>query len=94
MTAPSRENLMTSPAPINVRITTDLRERIRSGALSPGARLPTVEQLRAEYGHLGPDGTISDMPVRMALTMLRAEGLIVFAPGMGNVVAAKEPTDG
>lgn len=76
--------------PVNERIAADYRQRIRSGALPPGTRLPTVEQIIAEYAE---HGTRSAMPVRQALMVLRAEGLIVFRAGIGNVVADQGGTE-
>lgn len=66
--------------PLYERIAATYRERIRSGELPPGARLPTVDAIKAEFG-------AGVMPVRSALMVLRSEGLIVFSPGLGNVVA-------
>lgn len=68
------------------RITADYTARINSGALPPGTVLPTVEQLQAEYGKYGRDGTISAMPVRQALYALRLAGLVEYRSGIGNIV--------
>lgn len=67
--------------PLYERIAATYRERIHSGELPPGTRLPSVEAIMAEFGA----GSIG--PVRTALFALRNEGLIVFSPGLGNVVA-------
>lgn len=48
-------------------IADELRERITSGALQPGQRLPSEEQLKQRYGKGGPT-------VRQALDVLVAEG--------------------
>ena len=82
MTAPARENTVTFP--LYERIAATYRDRITSGALPPGTKLPTVDAIKAEFGS-------SVMPVRTALFVLRQEGLIVFSPGVGNVVAERKP---
>lgn len=51
------------------RIAADLRRRIRSGAWSPGAPLPSWRQLQAHYG-------VGQGAVRLAMDVLRAEGLV------------------
>jgi DNA-binding GntR family transcriptional regulator len=57
-----------------------IRARILSGALAPGAPL-RQEALAAELG-------ISRIPVREALLLLEAEGLVRIVPHKGAVVAA------
>jgi DNA-binding FadR family transcriptional regulator len=57
-----------------------LREEILSGALAPGAQLPTEQQLVARLG-------ISRTVVREAVAALRAEGLLVTRQGVGAFVA-------
>jgi GntR family transcriptional regulator len=56
-----------------------LRERIVSGELAPGARLPGEPTLAAEQG-------VSRVTVRKALDTLAAEGLIDRRPGSGTFV--------
>jgi GntR family transcriptional regulator len=56
-----------------------LRERIQSGELAPGTRLPSVRSYSQEYD-LAP-GTITK-----ALDRLRAEGLIESRVGWGTFV--------
>ena len=57
-----------------------IRERILSGALAPGAPL-RQEAIAAELG-------ISRIPVREALLLLEAEGLVRIVPHKGAVVVA------
>lgn len=57
-----------------------LREEILSGALAPGAQLPTEQQLVARLG-------VSRTVVREAVAALRAEGLLVTRQGVGAFVA-------
>ena len=59
-----------------------LRERIVSGELAPGARLPGEPQLAAENG-------VSRVTIRRALDQLVAEGLLSRRPGAGTYVCAR-----
>lgn len=56
-----------------------LRDRIRTGALEPGRRL-RLNQLTAELG-------MSPTPIREALRLLQADGLVTYRPHQGIVVA-------
>lgn len=53
--------------------------RIRSGALSPGARLPTEPEMTAEFG-------VSRTVVREAISRLQAAGLVETRHGIGTFV--------
>jgi DNA-binding GntR family transcriptional regulator len=76
--------------PMYRRIAEDLRRRIESGELPPGARLPSEEDLREEYG---PDGSsVSRNTVRDALRLLVSRGLIETRPGQGTFVLRKMTT--
>ena len=62
-----------------------LRERIRSGSLGPGERLPPEKTIADTFG-------LSRMTVRRATTILVDEGLLVRQAGRGTFVArAKVP---
>jgi GntR family transcriptional regulator len=61
-------------------IAADLRARISSGALAPGAAVPSEAELSAEFG-------VSRGTVRQALSALRSEGLITGGRGRRPVVA-------
>lgn len=56
-----------------------LRDRIRTGALEPGRRL-RLNVLTAELG-------MSPTPIREALRLLQADGLVTYRPHQGIVVA-------
>jgi GntR family transcriptional regulator, transcriptional repressor for pyruvate dehydrogenase complex len=58
-----------------------LGQRIASGDLPPGARLPTEQEMGAAMG-------VSRTVVREAVAALRAEGLVVTRQGSGAFVAA------
>ncbi|TQN28333.1 regulatory GntR family protein [Haloactinospora alba] len=61
------------------RIADTLRERISSGALTPGAALPSEAALGDEFG-------VARTTVRRALATLEAEQLIRSVPGTGRIV--------
>jgi DNA-binding GntR family transcriptional regulator len=65
------------------RAYTELRERILSGAYSPGFRL-VIDTLAEELG-------VSTLPIREAIRRLEAEGLVVFRPNAGAQVAPADP---
>ena len=54
-----------------------LKQAIQSGKIAPGERLPSENQLAAEYG-------LSRHTVRKALNLLSAEGYIVTEQGRGT----------
>jgi DNA-binding GntR family transcriptional regulator len=64
-----------------------LRERISSGELAPGKRMPSEKDLHDEFG-------LARETVRRALAVLRAEGLIEVRQGHGTfVVEAPQRVD-
>lgn len=65
-----------------------LRERIRTGELEPGRRV-RLKDLTRELG-------MSPTPIREALRLLQADGLVVYRPHQGIVIAelsARETSD-
>lgn len=62
------------------KIYTDILDRIRSGELRPGQRLPTERELVDLYG-------VSRPTVAKALSRLQQEGVIDRRPGSGSYVA-------
>jgi DNA-binding FadR family transcriptional regulator len=68
------------------RVVSGLKERILSGDLAPGSKLPSESELIAAYA-------VSRTVVREAVTRLRAEGLVETFQGRGSfVLAVPEPT--
>lgn len=63
-----------------------LRERITSGRIPSGGRLPSLMELEEESG-------LARNTVRKALDVLRNEGLIVASPGRGMFVQQPEPDE-
>lgn len=66
--------------PPYVRIAGDIRRRIASGELAPGARVPSTRHLTREWG-------VAMATATKALATLNQEGLVRAVPGVGTVVA-------
>ncbi|MCC3374910.1 FadR/GntR family transcriptional regulator [Cohnella sp. REN36] len=60
----------------------DIREKIENGDLMPGARLPSVVELSAQY-------QVGRSTVREALSALKAMGLLTIRQGGGTFVRAE-----
>jgi DNA-binding transcriptional regulator YhcF (GntR family) len=56
-----------------------IRDRITSGELPPGARVPSTRQIVQEFG-------VAMATASKVLTALRQDGLVVVRPGVGTVV--------
>lgn len=68
------------------RVVAGLKDKILTGDLPPGHKLPSETELIAEYG-------VSRTVIREAVTRLRAEGLVETFHGRGSfVLAMPEPT--
>jgi DNA-binding GntR family transcriptional regulator len=74
-----------SPRPLHNEVADRLRELITRGDLVPGERL-NERRLTAHFG-------ISRTPLREAIKLLSAEGLIKLFPNRGAVVTTVTPTD-
>ena len=73
-----------------VEVADDLRRRIATGALRPGALVPSEAQLASEHG-------VSRVTVRRALALLREAGLLASRQGLGWYVTPSpvlQPLDG
>lgn len=64
------------------RIAQDIRDKIASGQYAPGDKLPSLRELIAHYG-------VSAEPVRSALLILQAEGLVEGHQGKGVYVTER-----
>jgi len=69
----------TSTDPVYLRVLDDMRHRISSGLLEPGARVPSRNAIIARYG-------VGETAAKHALAVLAAEGLIEARPGSGSYV--------
>jgi GntR family transcriptional regulator len=73
-----------SHTPVYVQLADLLRERIESGALPAGATVGSETRLTQEYG-IGRDA------VRMAISILRSEGLVTTSRSHGTRVREAPP---
>jgi DNA-binding GntR family transcriptional regulator len=64
-----------------LRLADELRRRVDSGALPPGAKAPSEAELTAEFG-------VARGTVRQALESLEASGLLETVPGRGRYVSS------
>jgi DNA-binding GntR family transcriptional regulator len=71
------------PTPLYVQLANILRGMIKSGELQPRAPLPSESYLQQEQG-------VARGTVRMAVAVLRDEGLVVTLSGRGTFVSPKE----
>uniref|UniRef100_UPI003D76049E GntR family transcriptional regulator n=1 Tax=Streptomyces sp. 1222.5 TaxID=1881026 RepID=UPI003D76049E len=70
--------------PASQQVADVLRGEISSGALAPGAKVPSVRELAKRY-------SVAAMTAQNAVEILRREGLIYTSPGRGSFV--REQTD-
>ncbi|GAA2131955.1 GntR family transcriptional regulator [Kitasatospora kazusensis] len=68
--------------PAYLRLADVLRGEILSGAREPESKVPSISELCVEHG-------LSEQPVRQALRVLTAEGLVEGRPGSGTYVRAR-----
>jgi GntR family transcriptional regulator len=68
-----------------LQIADDLRQQIHGGTLTPGTALPSTAQLAEHY-----DASLS--VVKMAMGILRNEGLVIGQQGKGVFVRDAEQT--
>ncbi|MFJ9695322.1 TetR/AcrR family transcriptional regulator C-terminal domain-containing protein [Kitasatospora sp. NPDC101183] len=71
---------MTGSGSPSERIAAELRRRITTGELAPGARVPSTRLITRQWG-------VAMATATKALTRLREEGLVRAVPGVGTVVA-------
>src|SRR6185436_17725968 len=71
-----------SAQPLYVQLAQDIQRRIRSGALPPGARLPTVRELARQLG-------VTRLTIHSAYSELQAGGWVEATVGRGTFVAAQ-----
>ncbi|GAA3854401.1 hypothetical protein GCM10023084_05740 [Streptomyces lacrimifluminis] len=69
--------------PLYVQLANVLRDRIRSGEIPVGRRLPSQAELEVETG-----GTVSRRTIKSALEVLVEEGLVQGVQGKGVFVIA------
>ncbi|MFE7314338.1 TetR/AcrR family transcriptional regulator C-terminal domain-containing protein [Streptomyces sp. NPDC057555] len=67
------------------RIVAELRQRIETGELAPGDRVPSTREIIRQWG-------VAMATATKVLTELRREGLVRAVPGVGTVVEARDRT--
>lgn len=67
--------------PLSLQVASLVRQRLQQGEWTVGDRLPSLETFMAEYG-------VSRVTMRMALSELEQEGLIMRGRGRGTIVIA------
>jgi GntR family transcriptional regulator len=72
-----------NPAPLYTQLADILREMITSGELQPRSLLPSESYLQQQHG-------VSRGTVRMAIAVLRDEGLVVTISARGTYVKARD----
>jgi GntR family transcriptional regulator len=72
------------PTPLYTQLADILRRMITSGELQPRSLLPSESYLQQEHG-------VSRGTVRMAMGILREEGLVLTIAGRGTFVRAPDP---
>ncbi|MEJ3652566.1 TetR/AcrR family transcriptional regulator C-terminal domain-containing protein [Actinomycetes bacterium KLBMP 9759] len=75
---------MSDSEPPYLRIAGELRERIATGRLRPGDRVPSTRAVMRDWG-------VALATATKALAVLRNEGLVDAVPRVGTVVAARRP---
>jgi len=76
------QEAMSTSAPRARDIAAELRRRIESGELAPGARVPSTRAIVDRWG-------VAMATATKVLTELRHEGLVRAVPGVGTVVAGE-----
>lgn len=71
-----------NPTPLYIQLADILREQITSGELRPRSPLPSESDLQQGQG-------VSRGTVRMAIGVLRNEGLVITISGRGTYVTAE-----
>ena len=69
--------------PLKTRLHRELKERIASGAYTPGGQFPSEAELVEQFG-------VSRSTVRSALSALEAEGIIIRRWGVGTFVSDRQ----
>jgi AcrR family transcriptional regulator len=75
---------VTKANPPYLRIVDEVRQRIASGELRPGDRVPSARRITQDWG-------VAIATATKALATLQQEGLTTVRPGVGTVVAGAAP---
>ncbi|MBB4934700.1 DNA-binding GntR family transcriptional regulator [Lipingzhangella halophila] len=75
---------MANTDPLYMQVTNDLRSKINSGELAPGATIPSEHELMEQH-------QVSRHTAQKALSLLTSEGLITAGQGRRREVRRREP---
>jgi len=73
-----------STSPLYIQVADAMRERITKGSWTVGSRIPTLNELVKEFN-------VSSITVRLAIQMLKREGLISTKQGQGTSITSRPP---
>src|SRR5689334_6317211 len=73
-----------SASPLYIQVADALRDRITRGSWAIGNRIPTLNELVSEF-------EVSSITVRLAISMLKREGLVSAKQGRGTFVSGRPP---
>src|ERR1700731_1676706 len=73
--------------PPYAQIAAELRDQIEKGTLAPGDRVPSTREITQRWG-------VAMATATRALAALRQEGIVRPIPGVGTVVAGRQPAGG
>ncbi len=76
-----------SGEPAYKQVAAAIRKKLKEEKLQAGAPLPSNTDITKDHG-------VSITVARLAMRLLKAEGLVVIAPGKGNFVADPEANGG
>jgi GntR family transcriptional regulator len=84
MNPESKTMSTSSPIPLYHRVNAVIRQRVADGAYPPGSKIPTEDELVAEFG-------VSRATVRQAVGALVDDGVVSRRQGRGTFVLEQEP---
>jgi len=79
-----RSTFVDSSSPLYIQVADAMRERITKGFWAVGSRIPTLNELVGEFD-------VSSITVRLAMQMLKREGLISAKQGRGTFITSRPP---
>ncbi len=77
-------SFVNSASPLYMQVADAMRERITKGSWAVGGRIPTLIELVDEFA-------VSSITVRLAIQLLKREGLISTKQGRGTFVTSRPP---
>lgn len=72
------------PEPLYDQVANAIRAQVRAGVRKPGERLPTIPDLAVEF-------SVGITTIKLALLILRREGVVRGQPGKATYIAGEIP---